>query len=71
MATTLSSAERRMPWLMMPVEKAERDRSRPVPVAEIEALHEELAALKARIAELEKAAKAPRKATARKRRPTP
>ena len=67
MALKLSGAERRMPWLSMPVDKAELDRWRPVPVAEIEALQREMAALRAKIAALE-AAKASRKATAKKRR---
>ncbi len=69
MATTLRGAERRMPWLTMPVEKAERDRWRPIPVAEIEAIQKEMAALKAKIAALE--AKMTSRATAKKRRTAP
>jgi hypothetical protein len=50
----MSGAERRArPWLTMPVAADERDRWRTVPVAEIEAMQTEMAALKARIAELE------------------
>ena len=54
MALNLSDAKRRTPWLTMGASAAERGRWRSVPVAEIRALEKQLAAAKARIAELEK-----------------
>jgi hypothetical protein len=63
----LSGAKRRTPSLTMPVSARERRRSRVVPVTEIEAMQQEMAALRARIAVLERPAKAARKATAKKR----
>jgi hypothetical protein len=50
MATTSSTS-----WLSMPASDSDRSRWRSIPVAEIIALHREMAATRARIAELEKA----------------
>ena len=52
MATTLSSGER-LPWFFMSASEADRDRSRPVPVAEIIEVQKELEAAQKRIAALE------------------